>query len=66
MAETPPDLAALSMRLMLPAVSPAERAAMVGVVRATAPPPIVDNLLSVAAEVLSPEDYSRLVSDAAR
>jgi hypothetical protein len=65
MAETPPDVAALTMRLMLPATSPAERAAIVSLVRATAPPPIVDNLLSVAAEVLDPEDYTRLVADSA-
>jgi hypothetical protein len=66
MAETPPEMAALSMRLMLPAADPAERAGIVGRVRATAPPPIVDNLLSLASEVLSPEDYSRLVTDSAR
>ncbi len=66
MADTPPDVAALSMRLMLPAIAPVERAGIVGLVRATAPPPIVENLLSVAAEVLSPEDYSRLVADSAR
>jgi hypothetical protein len=66
MADTPPDIAALTMRLMLPAASPAERAGIVGRVRATAPPPMVDGLLSVAAEVLSPEDYSRLVVDSAR
>ena len=66
MAETPPDVAALTMRLMLPAAAPAERAGIVGAVRATAPPPIAENLLSLAAEVLSPGDYSRLVSDSAR
>ena len=63
MAETPPEMGALSMRLMLPAVTPGERAAIVGMVRATAPPPVVDNLLHTAAQVLSPVDYARLTAD---
>jgi hypothetical protein len=50
---------------MLPAVTPHERADLVGRIRATAPPPVVDEALEVAALVLAPEIHARLLADLA-
>jgi hemerythrin-like domain-containing protein len=65
MADVPPPVAAFSLRLMLPAVTPHERADLVGRIRATAPPPVVDEALEVAALVLAPEIHARLLADLA-
>jgi hypothetical protein len=65
MADVPPDVAAFSMRLMLPALAPTERAALLGRIRATAPAPVVEGAIGLAADVLSPDAYTRLLADLA-
>lgn len=65
MADMPPSVAAFSLRLMLPAVAPPERAAIIAHIRATAPPPVVDQTLAMAADVLPPDAHARLLIDLA-
>lgn len=65
MADVPPELAALSMRLMLPAIAPSERAHLIRLIRATAPPAVADGTLALASDVLAPDVHARLMSDLA-
>jgi hemerythrin-like domain-containing protein len=55
-----PDEAQLSMRWMLPHMAPAERAAMLGGMRAQAPAEAFDGLLSVIRPLLGGRDWRKL------
>ncbi|MQY07451.1 hemerythrin domain-containing protein [Actinomadura macrotermitis] len=52
MAATPPGVQATTLELVLPAVDPATRAALVTGMARTAPPPVVDGVLAIADRVL--------------
>jgi hypothetical protein len=57
----PPDTMMAFMRLMLPAMSPAERAALMGGMQAVAPPQAVAAVLEHAARpTLPPAEYQAL------
>jgi hypothetical protein len=60
MAELTPDETALSMELMLPAVDPRSRAELVATIAATAPPPVLETVMSIAARVLDADDLAAL------
>ncbi len=64
MADMPPAIAEFSVRLMLPAVTPPERAALLARIRATAPAAL-EPTLATAAEVLTPAAHARLLADLA-
>ncbi len=65
MAEMPPQVAAFSLRLMLPAITPRERVEVLARVQATAPPAVVQGTLALAADVLTPEAHARLLASLA-
>ncbi|MGE0314032.1 MAG: hypothetical protein AB7P21_20675 [Lautropia sp.] len=58
----PPDQMMATMRMMIPALSPAEHTAMLADIRATAPAPVFDAMCGLAREVLAPADWDRLRS----
>lgn len=62
MADTDPAVLDTSLRLMLPAVDAPTRTEMVRRIVGSAPAPVVDHLLSIAADVLPPSEVERLVS----
>jgi hypothetical protein len=64
MAELTPDETALSMELMLPAVDPRSRVDLVATIAATAPPPVLETVMSIAARVLDADDFAALQRDA--
>jgi hypothetical protein len=64
MAELTPDETALSMELMLPAVDPRARVELVATIAATAPPPVLDTVMSIAARVLDADELAALQRDA--
>ncbi len=60
-AAIPPDEVMLVMRWMLPQLSSPERLAMLGGMRANAPAPVFEAMLSVARPHLSQHDWGKLV-----
>jgi hypothetical protein len=60
MADMNPATLDTSLRLMLPAIDPAGRAALVAGIAATAPRPVVDGVLAIARDVLDPREALRL------
>jgi hypothetical protein len=61
----PPAEKLATLRVMLPALSPAERAELLIGVRASAPAAAFDAILNVAREALSADEWHRLESEAA-
>lgn len=62
-ASLPPEEMALTMRWMIPAMSPAERAEKLAGVRDHAPAPVLGMLLDIARESLSSQDWKKLQRD---
>lgn len=60
MAEISPPESLATAELMIPATSPDERAAVIGQVRASAPPAVYETILEVAARTLTPPQLSAL------
>ncbi|HZX43178.1 MAG TPA: hemerythrin domain-containing protein [Myxococcaceae bacterium] len=58
-ASVPPERMPLMMRLMLPAMSTPECAALLSAARAQMPPPVFSQLSGLAREVLGPERWDR-------
>jgi hypothetical protein len=54
---------AMTMRWMLPALTPAERADRVGAARAKMPPQVFQGALGMIRNVLTPGDFQRLLAD---
>lgn len=59
MAEIPPGEAAYTQELMLPALSTAERVAVLRGARQHLPPPVYHQLLTLAERILGPERWQR-------
>jgi hypothetical protein len=60
MADMDPGVLDTSLRLMLPAIDPEARAALVAGLTATAPLPVVDGVLAIAGDVLTADEAHRL------
>ena len=58
--------AALSRRVMLPAMAPSERAMMLGMLKAAMPPPAFASVLENARQLLSERDWNRLSESRSR
>lgn len=56
-ASIPPDKLLTFSAVMLPAISPEERTAMLGGLRAGAPPEIFEEVRRTAERVLEPDEY---------
>lgn len=61
-ASIAPDHFARYLRLILPAINPAERAALVGGIQQAAPPEVFAATMSIASDVLAPEVHGLLVA----
>lgn len=59
-ASIPPEETMVVMRWMLPAVSPAERQAILADIRAKAPPPVFDAVLGMLRPLLAASDWAKL------
>ena len=62
MADMNPATLDTSLRLMLPAIDPAARTALVTGIAATAPPPALDGVLVIARDVLDAAETDRLAA----
>jgi hypothetical protein len=60
MAEISPNESLATAELMFPATTPNERAAVIGKVRAAAPPPVYEAIIEVATRTLSPAQLTAL------
>ncbi len=60
LATVPPPTRAVAMAVMLPALTPPERVALVDGIRATAPPEAFAGVRAIAEQVLTPAEYTRL------
>lgn len=59
-ASIPPEESMFSLRWMIPALNPAERAAMFAGMRAGMPPPVFEGVRELARQVLSESDNAKL------
>jgi hypothetical protein len=62
MADMDPGVLDTSLRLMLPAIDPEARTDLITGLSATAPPPVIDGVLTIAGDVLAADEAGRLAS----